>query len=61
MNYALTKVTNEGALPVTCDETKRTEGKDEFVTNRFDHVWEERQHVLQTQPDLISVVIEEQP
>lgn len=60
MNFSLTKVTSEGVFPVTCDETKRFEGSDEFVTNRLSHVWEEREHVLRAQPDLISVVIEKE-
>lgn len=60
MNFSLTKVTEQGAFSVVCDETKRFEGPDEFVTNRISHAWEEREHVLRTQPDLISVVIEKE-
>lgn len=60
MNFSLTKVTETGCSPVLCDETKRCEGQDEFVTNRIGHVWEEREHVLRTQPDLVSVIIEKE-
>lgn len=51
MSFSLAKVTSEGVFIVTCDETRREEGPEEFVTDSIGKAFDEKfriEHLQQT-------------